>query len=84
MLPSALAFSLLGAGGQAIANHMAERAPSPKRDWLASKWSPLTRLSDEEYEKILEEKILRLEVESALVDDKVALLRATNATDSTV
>ncbi|KAL8371279.1 hypothetical protein RB595_001224 [Gaeumannomyces hyphopodioides] len=77
MLPSALAFSLLGAGGQAIANNMAERAPGPKRDWLASKWSPLTRLTDEEYEQILEEKILKLEVEIALVEDRISHLRAT-------
>ncbi|KAL8371280.1 hypothetical protein RB595_001224 [Gaeumannomyces hyphopodioides] len=72
-----LAFSLLGAGGQAIANNMAERAPGPKRDWLASKWSPLTRLTDEEYEQILEEKILKLEVEIALVEDRISHLRAT-------
>ncbi|EJT81065.1 hypothetical protein GGTG_01052 [Gaeumannomyces tritici R3-111a-1] len=76
MLPSALAFSLLGAGGQAIANNMAERAPGPKRDWLASKWSPLTRLTDEEYEKILEERILKLEVEIALAEDRISHLRA--------
>ncbi|KLU89117.1 hypothetical protein MAPG_08093 [Magnaporthiopsis poae ATCC 64411] len=77
MLPSALAFSLLGAGGQAVANNMAERAPGPKTDWLASKWSPLTRLTDEEYEKILEERILKLEVEIALVEDRISHLRAT-------
>lgn len=56
---------------------MAERAPGPKRDWLASKWSPLTRLTDEEYEKILEEKILKIEVEIALVEDRISHLRAT-------
>lgn len=36
----------------------------------------MTKLTDEEYEQILEEKVLRIDVEIAIVDDKIATLRA--------
>lgn len=78
MLPGALMFSLFGAGGQAVANWRAARAanapPTPsKRFW--ARWSPFTRLSDRDYEKILEERLLRVEVDIAMVDDHIRELR---------
>lgn len=36
----------------------------------------MTRLTDEEYEHVLEEKLLRLDTEIALIDDNIADLRA--------
>ncbi|KAL8842194.1 MAG: hypothetical protein Q9205_007095 [Flavoplaca limonia] len=38
---------------------------------LNSKWSPMKVLSDEQYEKILREKLLRVEAELAIVDDDI-------------
>ncbi|TLS31486.1 hypothetical protein PpBr36_03645 [Pyricularia pennisetigena] len=75
--PAALAFMVLGAGGQAVSNKLAAREPTPasKRDWLSAKWSPLTPLTDQEYEHMLQEKILKLDAEIALVDDNIAVLR---------
>ena len=35
------------------------------------KWSPMTALSDEEYEKILSEQLLRIETDIALVDERI-------------
>lgn len=47
-----------------------------KTSWLDSKWSPITRLSDEDYEKTLQEKLLRIEADIALIDDDIQALRA--------
>ncbi len=72
-------FSLIGAGGQAAANAAAgSRDPSgpQKKGWLDSKWSPLVRLTDEQYREVLQEKILRLEAEIAIADDAITALRA--------
>ncbi len=50
------------------------RAPIMQR-FLQSKWSPVTPLSDEQYENILREKILQVEAEIALVDDRIEEFR---------
>ncbi len=74
-------FSVLGAAGQAVANTMpaADAADSKKTSWLDSKWSPVKALSDDEYAKFIDDKILQLEVEISLIDDKLAALRAGKA-----
>lgn len=38
-------------------------------------WSPMTILTDEKYEELLNEKLLKIEVEIALIDDKLKELR---------
>ncbi|EAQ91132.1 hypothetical protein CHGG_03067 [Chaetomium globosum CBS 148.51] len=90
IIPGAVVFSLLGAGGQSIANWQGRRAAkaaeaaktadaavtapkSPSEFW--SRWSPIKQLSDQEYENILEEKLLRVEADIALIDDRVKELR---------
>lgn len=79
ILPGALMFSLFGAGGQAIVNWRTARAankPStPDKEGFWSRWSPLTPLSDQDYEKILEERILRVDADIAIVDDHIKELR---------
>ena len=35
------------------------------------KWSPMKVLSDEEYERMLQEKLLRVEAEIAVLDEKI-------------
>ena len=42
---------------------------------IAMKWSPVTKLSDEQYENMLKEKLVRIEAEIALIDDDVARLK---------
>lgn len=78
VLPAVAVFTVLGAGGQAVADAMAARAKESdgqKTDWLASRWSPLKAMSDEEYAKFIEDKILKLEVEIAIVDEKIAAVQ---------
>lgn len=47
-----------------------------KKSWLDSKWVPMTKLSDHEYEHYLEERLLKIDVELALIDENLAALRA--------
>ena len=76
-------FSLFGAGGQAAMNsYHRRRELNPEKKgggFLASKWSPVTPLSDQEYEAMLEEKLLRVEAEMAIIDDQINELKAADA-----
>ena len=85
MLPGAVMFALFGAANQAIYNRSAaqnanlpQTAPNgrEKFSWMNSKWSPMKVLSDAEYEKMLQEKLLRVNAEIALVDESIEALRA--------
>jgi hypothetical protein len=40
-----------------------------------SRLSPMQVLSDEDYEKMMQEKLLRVEADIAMIDDKIAALR---------
>ncbi|KAK0630564.1 hypothetical protein B0T17DRAFT_490455 [Bombardia bombarda] len=77
VLPGMLVFSLLGAGGQAVVNTKSkESSKAPGKGFLHSKWSPVTALSDEDYEKMLQEKLLRVEADLAIVEDHIRDLHA--------
>ncbi|KAF2851554.1 hypothetical protein T440DRAFT_394520 [Plenodomus tracheiphilus IPT5] len=47
-----------------------------------SKWSPMTVLSDEEYERLMQEKMLYFEAQIAVIDDRIAEFRK-QAADAT-
>lgn len=76
ILPGAVVFSLLGAGGQLASNSWSGSETSPKKtsSWFTSKWSPMTKLSDEDYKAMLEDKILRVEADLAILDENRAAL----------
>lgn len=63
-------------GLQAWAEKKARGDDKPKEGLMhrfaKSKWSPMTVLSDQEYEDMLQEKLLKVEVEIALIDDRIA------------
>ncbi|KAI8932093.1 hypothetical protein NX059_010978 [Plenodomus lindquistii] len=40
-----------------------------------SKWSPMSVLDDDEYEKMMQEKVLYVEAEIAMIDDRIAEFR---------
>ncbi|KID75049.1 uncharacterized protein G6M90_00g056420 [Metarhizium brunneum] len=78
LLPAMVIWGLVGAGGQAIANRSTPSQASKSSDgssWL-SKLSPLKKLTDEEYIDMMKEKILKVEVDIALIDDRIAELKA--------
>ncbi|KAJ0418998.1 hypothetical protein BJY00DRAFT_314450 [Aspergillus carlsbadensis] len=79
LAPGLAIFSLLGCIGQASYNTIDQwqlkQANTPSKPFLdrmaESKWIPLKSLSDDEYRHILSEKLLSVEAEIALIDDKI-------------
>lgn len=80
IIPGILFFGTVGATGQYISQRFRNKPQDddskPKSSWLDSKWSPMRRLTDKEYEEKLEEKILRIDAEISIIDDSIASLRA--------
>ena len=82
ILPGIVMFSLFGTAGQWMYNSL---AASPKADagpqknfWERvgeRKWSPMKSLSNEEYAAMLRERQMKVDVEIAVIDDKIAALR---------
>ncbi|PWY88938.1 hypothetical protein BO70DRAFT_377418 [Aspergillus heteromorphus CBS 117.55] len=89
LIPGVVIFSLLGFVGQrsynAIDAWQLERATAPSKPLLQrmaeSKWIPLKSLSDDEYKGMLNEKLLSIEAEIALIDDKIDELRLSKSRD---
>lgn len=72
-------WGVLGAGGQMVANGLSNRKPKVEDEndsWFRSRWSPLKKLTDQEYVDLMEEKILRVEADIALVDDRITELKS--------
>lgn len=67
-------WSLLGASGQAVGGALSGRNFGTR--YLASKWSPVTPLTDRQYEKMLEERLLKLDAEIAIINDNIQEVRA--------
>lgn len=86
ILPGAIAMGLVGIGGQLGYNalslaEMKERDRRPLLDRLSdSKWWPLKTLSDEEYEHDLTEKLIAIEAEVSMIDDRLKALKQANNT----
>ncbi|KAK7552796.1 hypothetical protein IWX47DRAFT_338276 [Phyllosticta citricarpa] len=87
IIPGMIIFSLLGYTGQAFinkregkheGNEVADSDSDQKTFWqrlASSKFSPVTIMSDAEYENLLNDKLLRVETEIALIDDHIAHLK---------
>lgn len=56
------------------ADEVAER-PSLMKRIANARWSPMQNLTDEQYVSMLNEKLLTVEVEIAVIDDKISELR---------
>ena len=56
-----------------------ESGEKEKESWLQrmgkSKWSPMRALTEEEYEDMMKERILKVDVEIALIKDKIEALK---------
>ena len=81
-IPGALMFSLFGYLGQKGYNKLKqprEAKDEPKqgfwRRMSEKRFSPVTVMTDEEYAKMLEEKMLKVDVEIAVLREKVAALK---------
>ncbi|KAH0369414.1 hypothetical protein KCU65_g3282, partial [Aureobasidium melanogenum] len=87
VIPGAIMFSLFGFLGQTVSNSY-DKTDLPASDepqlnfwqrFASLKWMPVTVLKDGEYEDMLREKQLKLEAEIALVDERIAALKARHA-----
>lgn len=56
---------------QAVLKEEGKQDPNWMQRMAKSKWVPMSVLSDEEYEKMLEEKLLGVEASLALVDERM-------------
>ncbi|KAK2882500.1 hypothetical protein FQN49_000299 [Arthroderma sp. PD_2] len=84
-IPGFIACSILGLVGQYSYNKLEERQirlqsePVSSKTWAErmadSRWIPIKNLSDEQYRNMLEEKLLSVDVEIALIDDNLKALR---------
>lgn len=80
ILPTMVLGGVLAAGGQAVLNRLGSKAKDEgsKQEWDWSRWTPLKKLSDYEYLHMLNEKLLKVEADIALIDDKIAELAKSN------
>lgn len=83
VLPGLIMFSIFGYVGQSIYNTMDKRddprgAAQRVGFWQRignSRFSPMKVLSDEEYKRMLQEKMLRIDAEIAIIDENIDSLR---------
>lgn len=83
IIPGVVVFSILGYLGQSSYNMVDEwqlqRDDTPTKPLgqriMESRWMPLKVLTDEQYREILDEKLLSVEAEIAVVDEKIDELR---------
>ncbi|KAJ4260632.1 hypothetical protein NW762_007376 [Fusarium torreyae] len=78
ILPAMFVWAVVGTGGQMIANRVSTRHPNVKDEnqpSFLSRLNPLKKLSDQEYMDMMSEKMLRMDADIALIDDRIAELR---------
>ncbi|KAI2637506.1 hypothetical protein GGS21DRAFT_511870 [Xylaria nigripes] len=75
VLPGMLFFGSLGAGSSYVSQWGRDSPARPRRSLLDSKWSPMQRLSDRDYMDKIEEKMLRLDAEIAIIDETIASIK---------
>ncbi len=80
ILPGMLFFGAAGAVGQKIMD--SRTSPDGAKDekdlrgsWINSKWSPVKVLSDDEYETLLQEKMLRVDADIAIVVEGIEAVK---------
>jgi len=84
-------FSLFGFTGQYVYSMLDREADteSAKKvtwaQWMGSwKWSPFSVLDDSQYDELLREKMLKVDVELSLLEEKIAELKKTGSANATV
>ncbi|KAK8076397.1 hypothetical protein PG994_003669 [Apiospora phragmitis] len=82
ILPGILFFSTLAGGATYMSQKLQSTVPKEKKSIMASKWSPMRQISDQEYEKILVDKMLRIDAELAILSDNIAALKRQSSPSS--
>ncbi|KAG5945350.1 hypothetical protein E4U60_005296 [Claviceps pazoutovae] len=81
IIPGIITWGLIGSGGQAITNVAskwlaASRAKKRSNESWLWRWSPMKKMSDEEYVDMMDEKILKLDARLAIMTDKLNEMKA--------
>lgn len=82
IIPGAIMMSLFGLAGQSAVQSLPQlfRGGSEREPFLQrisrSRWIPLKTIPDDEYEAILDEKLIKIEAEIAILDEKISDLKA--------
>jgi len=85
IIPGAIVMGMIGFAGQYGYSVFSDRAApdlekgSLLQRFAAMKWVPLRSLSNQEYEKMLNEKLLSTEAEIAILDERVEALRSSQS-----
>nr|POF14067.1 hypothetical protein CFP56_03091 [Quercus suber] len=80
VIPGVAMWSCFGGMGQWVANvwigrdRTESKIPFVQRI-ASSKWSPIQVMTDDDYAKVLNERMLKVEVEISILDDKIAALK---------
>ncbi len=83
VIPGTIMFSLFGFFGQSLYNALDKREAPAVQDSTQSMWrrmansrfSPMKVLSDEQYKKMLQEKLVRVEAEIGLIDEEIEKMK---------
>ena len=83
VIPGAVMFSLFGFLGQAAHDSYLARKAAPVleakvgfwRRMSEKPWSPVTVMTDDEYAELLRKKMMRVDVEIAILDDRIEALK---------
>jgi hypothetical protein len=71
---------LAGQGGYNMISAAQHSESSPRRSIMQqlteSKWTPLKALSDQQYDEMLQQNLLKIDVEISMIDEKIATLKA--------
>ena len=74
---------VVAVGGQLVVNQFVSRRSQiddgADNSWLQSKWSPLKKMTDDEYRAEMDEKILSVDADVALINDRIAQLQLQQA-----
>lgn len=85
VVPGIIVWSALGISGQFAFDIISPRLRDQRQGQsnqslleriTSSKWSPMTKISDEDYEEMLQERLVRIEAEIAVIDDDIAKLKS--------
>ena len=94
VLPATLVLSGMGYCGQVAYEkldrrhtesllHKEDRSNNLLQRIAKSRWIPVQALTDEEYRDMLQEKLLRVDTEMALIDDRIEEIRMTQTSPAT-
>lgn len=75
-----LFFGVAGALGQKLYDSRQAATPEEadknlKNSWMNAKWSPVKVLTDDEYEDLLREKMLRVSADIAILDESIEAVK---------